>query len=148
MYKNFQPHNKGFVALLSVIIISSLLLALLFVTNLSSFYARFDALDVENKKVSRSLVESCANAALLNIAQNYNYLGNETVSVEGNVCSIDPIIYSSEDTQTHRKTATIKTHATVRNTLSNFTVVASVANPTASSTPQTNIVVESQQENP
>ena len=61
---------RGFVALMSVIIISAILLILMFTLGTSSFFSRFDALDAENKRVSLGLAEACVNAAILKLAQD------------------------------------------------------------------------------
>lgn len=88
-----RPTTSGFIALMSVIIISAILLVLVFTLGVSSFFNRFDALDAENKRISLGLAEACVNVAMLKIAQNPNYgttpplpAGGECVSV-GDTCS-------------------------------------------------------------
>jgi hypothetical protein len=83
-----QP--RAFVALMSVVIISAILLMYVFVLSSSSFFARFDSLDRENKRISLSRAESCVNAALLKIAQDAAYAPTapETVTVSGGTCTI------------------------------------------------------------
>ena len=61
--------ERGFVALISVIIISAILLVLVYTLGASSFFTGFDALDAENKRVSLGLAEACVNDAMLQIAQ-------------------------------------------------------------------------------
>src|ERR1043166_3984600 len=81
---NNMENQKGFVALMSVIIISAILLTLIFTLNLSSFFARYDALGGDNKRVSLGLAEACVEAAKLKIAQNAAYTpaaGGDCVSV-------------------------------------------------------------------
>jgi hypothetical protein len=76
---------------MSVIIISAILLMYVFVLSSSSFFARFDALDRENKRISLSRAESCVNAALLKIAQNAAYApsaSGDQVTVSGGTCKI------------------------------------------------------------
>ncbi len=65
-YKN----QDGFIALTSVILISAALLILAGVLSTSGFYSRFNVLDYENKKVSTSLAEACAESALAGLAAN------------------------------------------------------------------------------
>ena len=65
--------NRGFIALISAIIISAVLLAAVSTIGASAFYARFDSLNAEYKRVSLGLSESCVSEALLKIAQNYAY---------------------------------------------------------------------------
>ena len=92
--------ESGFVALMSVIITSAILLIMVYTILTSSFFARFDALDGENKLVSYQLAEGCVNSAIIAIS-----LGNGTtgcVSLGGvcggadpqrvcRVCSITPV---------------------------------------------------------
>src|SRR3989338_1096164 len=84
-------NNTGFVALMSAIIISVILL--LIVTNLSltGFYSRSDILDSELKERSSALAEACADTALLKLANDTSYIGGGTpVIVNGSeTCTID-----------------------------------------------------------
>jgi len=88
-----MTNDRGFIALMSVIIISAILLVLVFTLGLSSFFNRFDTLDSENKRVSLGLAESCVNAAMLKIAQNPSYVpavAGDCVSVGGTCGGTDP----------------------------------------------------------
>lgn len=82
---------RGFVALMSVIIISVILLLYVFGLGALSFFARFDSLDSENKRISLGLAESCVSAALLKIAQDSTYApaaSGDSVTVSGGTCKI------------------------------------------------------------
>src|SRR3989338_4446979 len=84
--------NSGFAALMSAIIISAILL--LIATNLSfiGFYSRSDILDSELKERSSALAEACVDTALLELANNPNYAGDEAIIVfEGDTCIIQAI---------------------------------------------------------
>jgi hypothetical protein len=91
-------HNRGFIALMSVIIISAILLMLVFSVGVSSFLNRFDALDIENKRVSLGLAEACVSVAMLRLALNpTTYGGGEVVTVDTSdaqrickICSFSP----------------------------------------------------------
>ena len=61
---------RGFVALMSVIIISAVLMTMVYLLSASSFLERFDALDGEYKRESLALAEACVNAGILKIAQS------------------------------------------------------------------------------
>src|SRR3989344_2568238 len=111
MSMNRPPHtmDRGFIALTSSVVIAAALLGLVFGSGTPSFYARFGFLHGEFKRVALGLSESCANAALLKIAQDYNYappLGGETVSVGPDTCVIKSVACVDspcEDPVTHRK---------------------------------------------
>lgn len=66
-------HNRGFIALISAIIISVILLGLAVAVGSSTFFARFNALNREYKRISLGLAESCVHAALSRISLDYGY---------------------------------------------------------------------------
>lgn len=82
-----QPIQRGFVALMSVIIISAILLVTIYLLSASSFLNRFDSLDFENKRVSLGLAEACVNAAVLEYAQGVQTAQQVTVEA-GKTCRI------------------------------------------------------------
>jgi hypothetical protein len=88
-----QSGERGFVALMSVIIMSVILLVMVYTLETSSFFARFDALDGENKQVSYELAEGCVNSAMIKVAQNSSYVpaaGGDCLSVGGSCTGTDP----------------------------------------------------------
>ena len=91
MEKNIRKNEKGYIALISAIITSLVLLGLSAELSSSSFALRFSSLDSEYKRESLGLAESCANIALLKLAQDPAYVpavGGENVSVGGGSCTI------------------------------------------------------------
>lgn len=84
---------RGFVALMSVIIIGAVLIVLVFTLGVSTFFTRFSVLDAENKRTSALLAEGCMNAAMLKIAQNGSYApvaAGECVAIGGTCGGADP----------------------------------------------------------
>ena len=65
---NYQHRNRGFVALMSAVVVTAILMGLMASVGMASFYARFDAGGVENKRESTAYAESCINVALLALA--------------------------------------------------------------------------------
>jgi hypothetical protein len=94
--KNIKK-NKGFLALMSAIIISVILL--LIATNLSfvGFYTRFNILDTEMKERSSALADSCIDAAQVKLTENSSYAGNVSINVSENTCFIGPITISGTE---------------------------------------------------
>jgi hypothetical protein len=82
--------QKGFVALMSVVIISAILLVLVFVLEASTFFQRYDTLDYENKAISENLAESCVQEAMLKAEQNASYAGGDCISLGGVCGGADP----------------------------------------------------------
>ena len=64
----YRSRERGFVALVSAVIMSAILISLMYTVGASSFYARSDALRGEFKRVSLGLAESCVSVALLALA--------------------------------------------------------------------------------
>lgn len=88
-----QDNQKGFIALISVILILSVMVLLIASASAASFYGRFSELDYENKKISAALAEGCIEQAMLDMAQNSGYAPNpvcgDCVGI-GDVCNADP----------------------------------------------------------
>lgn len=116
MIKKIKNQQGGFIALISTTILVAILLIIITTANISSFFARFNIQGSEFKRISLGLSESCTNIALLRIAQNYNYNGDEIININSDQCYIYPIIYSDSDIDLtsgfeKSKIATIKTKA-------------------------------------
>jgi len=118
-----KKRNKGFVALMSAIIISVILLLIITNLSLTAFYSRSDVLDSELKDRSSALAEACVDTAILKLVNNSNYSPvNECVPVgdicpntnpNANICTI-----VSVDSGNH-----IKTQAKFNNSYTNFRIV-------------------------
>ncbi len=91
--KRFDSNNeKGFAALISTVIISAILLAVAASASRAAFWARFDLLARENKKISAALAEACVNAALLDWAEGKNIsLPKRVVVDDSKECEISEI---------------------------------------------------------
>ena len=116
--------ERGFVALMSVIIISAIMLSIIFTLNLSSFFARFDALGTENKRVSLGLAEACIEAAKLKVAQNAAYApasGGDSVTVStSNTCRICRVTANGGNSYT------IATRAVTSGSYSNLEITGTI----------------------
>src|SRR3989344_2309287 len=139
--------NKGFLALTSTLIITAVLMMAISATSTSSFFARFDALGSEFKRVSLGLSESCLNAALLKITQNFcydptadpDYVSGEGVKVDvgPDSCYISSVTYDTPDCDADKRTVTIKTTAQYpeqNGSWSSNKIVATIQNPAISVT--------------
>ncbi len=88
---NSRKKESGFIALISSIIISAVLVAVVFSLSFSGFFTRFNLLDSEYKERSYELAYACFNVAVLRLASDSGYLGNETVTVGADTCQIRTI---------------------------------------------------------
>ncbi len=116
MQYNIQK-QRGFIALISAIIISVILLLVITNLSLTSFYDRFNVLDTELKTRSSDLAEACADTALLNVAKNITYTGS--VSVGADTCTIQSVTGSSQKT--------ILIQANYKNYYTNLQIVANAS---------------------
>jgi len=80
--------QAGFVLLMSSIVISSILVAVVFSLSFSGFFTRFNLLDSYNKESSLQLAEACGDIAVLKKIQDINYSGNEAVPIGSDSCFI------------------------------------------------------------
>ena len=71
--------EQGYVAITSVIILSSLLMLVAISAGVYGYFARLNILETEYKQRSLGLAESCAQMALLRLKQFPDYLGEDRV---------------------------------------------------------------------
>lgn len=83
--------NRGFIALMSVIIIAAILLTVVTTVSFSGYRSRFNIYSSELKNISASIAEACVNTAVLKLSEDWNYEGNETLSVNGTDCAVFPV---------------------------------------------------------
>jgi hypothetical protein len=108
-------NQKGYIAIISAVIISFLLMGATLTLSLTGFFNRSNILSSEFKEMSNSLAEACVSTALFKIAENKDYLGNESITVDNSACSIMPI-------ESLGGQKIIKTTATVQNSTTNLRV--------------------------
>ena len=91
-------NTKGFIILTTVIILSVVLLLIALAISTSGYFQSSGALDFEFKELSYSLALSCIDRAYYNLSQDLDYVGNETISISGYTCHIDPVIVEGFET--------------------------------------------------
>ena len=95
---------EGFIALITAIILTVILLTLTISINSLGYFTRSEILGAEFKERSSALAEACADRAIQNLIADPDYAGGETVTVGSDECSIDSVTPSGS-------TATIQTSA-------------------------------------
>jgi len=84
--------ERGFVALMSVIIIGATLLVVVIGASLTGFYSRYNVLDFELKERSASTADACADKALLELANDATYAGGTLLSLNSlDRCRVGPV---------------------------------------------------------
>lgn len=74
MYAN---RHQGFIALMSAVIISAVLLLTAVTGGLSGIFARSNILDAELKSRSRAAADACLDQAMLLVTNDTSYTGSE-----------------------------------------------------------------------
>lgn len=84
-----SPNSRGYIALVSVLIVSALLLVAGLGTSLRGIDTTETALSDTLSLQARHLADACAEEALMKLKSNFNYTGNEIIIVEGaDACTI------------------------------------------------------------
>ena len=99
--ENLKNQN-GYIAIVTALILSALIIAITASISLSAFVGRKTVLNSSLKEESRALADACINVALLKLALDINYAGGETVTV-GQDCDI-----ISVTTNDNQKTITVR----------------------------------------
>jgi len=123
-FNNPSSTNRGFIALLSTVIISVLLLAAVISLGTRGVMGRYLLLDLENKKKSEGLASACVQSAIIGIAVDPTHEdANNTVAVGKSECLIVSVL---ANTPSAGKT-TIETQGIVSGATTNLRVVVDSA---------------------
>lgn len=87
-----NKENKGYIALVSVIILGGILLAVVASVSLLSYHRGATEIDYQSKQLSFFLAYSCLDHALLQLASDKSYSGNETHYIGSFECSVGQIV--------------------------------------------------------
>lgn len=83
---------RGFIALMSAVIISAVLLLLVSGSSLAGFSARTNAARYESKRESAGLADGCLSRAILSVGGDPRYRGGETIALGRGTCSIETLM--------------------------------------------------------
>lgn len=83
-----QHSESGYIAITASFVASLLLLVVAISLGSSNLFTRSGLTDFQDKQFSYFLARSCLNHALLQLADNSTYTGNETISVSGESCTL------------------------------------------------------------
>jgi hypothetical protein len=86
-----KNNELGFIALMSAIIISAILMMVVILLSYSGWNSRYNILNSEYKERSTAVAEACVDHAFLELINNADYTGNATTSVAGNECYISAV---------------------------------------------------------
>jgi len=114
--------QDGFIALISAIVISAMLVIVVMSVGFTQFFSRLNVVDAESKERSSALAEACVDKAMYNFAQDTSYnvaFGSpQTLTVSGtDQCKVMMV----QDTSPN---LVIKTQWTVNKAVTDLMVVA------------------------
>lgn len=111
---------SGYIALISVIIISVLLMGIALVASIDNFFARYNTLDDESKNISSELAEACVSAELNKLA--VNPLDTSVGAIAINQTDSCTVVSVTPNYPSNGKT-TIKTYADVSHAVTNLKII-------------------------
>jgi hypothetical protein len=120
-----DQNEKGFVALISVIIMSAILLSFVVVMGTWIFFSRFDTADLEYKQASEMLARSCESVAIQRIATDASYVpaaGGDCIADSGACGTAGAQTCTICSIQTSQTVSTIYTRALVHGAYTNLKV--------------------------
>ncbi len=85
---------KGYIAIVTTIILTILCLTIAVSLGLSASLSRVENRDFVFKEISHSLTSSCLDYARLKLVYNSSYAGNEIITIGNHQCSVLPITSS------------------------------------------------------
>lgn len=119
-----KKNSGGYIALMTTIIISLVILVMIVEEGSTGWYARFNILSTEAKEQANSLAEGCAEQAIAKLLTDPNFTGGATTTKEVGTCHIFPI-------QTNYPvvgSTTILVQAVVRNSFTNLNIIIDTNN--------------------
>jgi hypothetical protein len=87
----YVNNQKGYIALISVIIISALVILIASSANLLSIGESDMGLQENQAWEAFYLATACAEDSLMKLKDNLNYEGNETLTFDNGSCTIEPL---------------------------------------------------------
>lgn len=131
MFINQAHQKRGFIALMSVIIISVMLVSQVFMVSKGGLSVRLDVLNSEHKTISKTLATSCVEAAIIKLNQNYYYLTSvdgEVISIGSKSCTLKKIEHTVEN-PAHEKKVIVYTQGQSGGSFTNLISVLVAKNP-------------------
>ncbi len=105
--------RNGYIALMTVLIMSLILAGMTANVASSGFYARMHILDAESAEAARAFARGCSDHAVAALIVDPSYRGDTTTTEDALTCYVLPVGLEARDTQTMR--ATIRVRAQTRN---------------------------------
>ncbi|MBI2482117.1 MAG: hypothetical protein HYV76_00945 [Candidatus Vogelbacteria bacterium] len=108
--------DRGYIALITTIIISLTLLMIISEQSFAGWQARFNVLNTEAKAASRALASGCVDQVLMGLIIDRSYTDTSTTTFSNGLCVIYPV------NQTNPNMIEIKVQAQVNEAYTNLMV--------------------------
>jgi len=118
-----MENQKGFIALITVLIISAILLMISISSNLFGISESDMGLQKSQASQAFYLANLCSEDALMKLKNDINYLGNENLIFDNGSCSILPIESGSGESRT------VKTIGSIQNQIRKIRIEMGRINP-------------------
>lgn len=115
--------GAGFIALITILIISAIILLMLISTSLANLDQLKMVLQKNQASESFYLATACAEEALIKLKDDLNYTGNETLIFDGGTCTILPV------EGTNNSNRVIKTSGSAGNQVQKIKIEINKVNP-------------------
>lgn len=89
--KVITGNKKAYIALISILIVGAVALSVAVSSAILSVGQGRNGLLAQNLTEAKGLSNACAEKALMDLKNDINYIGNETVSLGGGQCQIETI---------------------------------------------------------
>lgn len=87
--------RRGFALLVSVLVFSTILLTVAAAAAFGLAGIEQRGLELQNLLRAQSLAEGCADAAIMSLRLDNAYAGNQTLTIGGAPCTVQPIVVGS-----------------------------------------------------
>lgn len=99
--------RRGFVAIITALVVTGILSAVAVVFSTTNFLGRVDTNTFETKDIARKVAEGCLEYARFRLASSSAYAGNESVQIDSYSCAIG-LIESDTNTRTVKASSTVQ----------------------------------------
>ncbi|HDQ22546.1 MAG TPA: hypothetical protein ENN28_01075 [Candidatus Uhrbacteria bacterium] len=97
---NIKKQKNGYIALISLIIISAVVLLLVLAITFSSLTQKLSMVESNHAIRSYYLANACGHYALLKLQADESYGGNESLVIDGQSCQVEDIWGSGNENRT------------------------------------------------
>lgn len=121
--KKYNKKQKGFVTLMSILIVGAVSTSIAVFLILAGMDAYRATANLEESAQAKAIADACAEKALNSIKDDTQYSGNETISFERGSCSVLPVVGSVN------QISAVEVSGTVSSTVRKVKVITSQVTP-------------------